>query len=118
MGDKSITMTYGQNPETTYEITETDAGFNLIHDSNLLPLIYMEGTDGLTGSDLFDGVYEISGAQGFIFSKDGKLEVVTTHDCTIEDGQVTFAGQTYDIEPHDDSIHFITNGTDVMTLVP
>lgn len=118
MSAGKIKLSYGQNAETEYDITETDKGFNLIHDSNLLPLVYMEGTDGLTGSEPFDGVYQIEGAQGFLFKKDGTLTVITTHECKVDEHTVTFGGGTYDWKAKKDGIELTTNGTYVMTLVP
>ncbi|SFQ51105.1 hypothetical protein SAMN02910358_02569 [Lachnospiraceae bacterium XBB1006] len=114
----AITLSYGTNAETKYTITETDAGFNLIHDSNLLSLVYMEGTDGLTGTDAFDGVYGIENSPGFLFCADGTLTVITTHECEIKKDTVCFGGATYNWEAKDGKIELSSNGTKVMTLVP
>jgi len=114
----AITLSYGANAETKYTITETDAGFNLIHDSNLLSLVYMEGTDGLTGTDAFDGVYGIENGPGFLFKKNGTLNVITTHECEIKKDTVSFGGATYNWEAKDGKIELSSNGTKVMTLVP
>ena len=113
-----ITLAYTGVDEATYDITETDTGFNLLHDSTLLPLTYMSGTDGLTGSELFDGVYSM-GDQGYIFDSDGTLTVLDVYDdLTVTDSEITFAAQTYDWRVDGDSIILSTNGTDVMTLIP
>ena len=90
----------------------------MIHKSNLLPLVYMEGTDGLTGDTEFDGIYSMSDV-GFVFIKDGSLKVVTTHDdLEVKKDTVTFAGQKYDWEAKDGKIVLSSNGTKVMTLIP
>ena len=116
--DKGIKLGYSGTEEKTYEITETDEGFNLMAEGTLLPLVYMSGDDGLTGSDLFSGVYSM-GLQGYVFTKDGSLAVVNVYDdLKVKDDSVTFAGQTYDYRSKDGKIILSTNGTDVMTLVP
>ena len=115
--DGKITISYGGN-ETSYDITETTDGFNLTAgDSTLLPLVYMEGTDGLTESELFDGVYSMSNT-GYIFSSDGSLDIISTQECSVDKKTVTFAGSEYDWEAKDGMIVLSTNGTEVMTLVP
>ena len=115
--DGQITISYG-GTETTYEITETTDGFNLTTgESTLLPLVYMEGTDGLTGSENFDGVYSMSNT-GYVFHADGSLDIISAQECDISKKTVTFAGSVYDWETKDDSIVLSTNGTEVMTLVP
>ncbi len=119
LSDGSIELEYGTNDRTTYQIVETDAGFNLIYDSNFLPLVYMEGDDGLTGTEPFSGIYGIPGAQGFVFTSDGKVSVITTHsDFKVDKSTVTFATGSYDWRVDNGKIILSTNGTDVMTLVP
>ena len=118
MDNGAITLSYGANAETKYTITETDAGFNLIHDTMLIPLVYMEGTDGLTGDSAFDGVYGIDNGPGFLFNADGTLTVITTHECEATKDTVSFGGATYNWEAKDGKIELSSNGTKVMTLVP
>ena len=118
ISDGTISFEYGQNPEMSYDITKTDKGYNLIKDSNLIPLVYVDGTDGLNGKELFDGVYKIVDGQGYQFNSDGSISVITTNDCKIEGGEVTIAGATYDWEAKDGVIELSTNKTLVMTLIP
>ncbi|SFQ51813.1 hypothetical protein SAMN02910358_02611 [Lachnospiraceae bacterium XBB1006] len=114
----TITLSYGTNEDVEYSINETDAGFNLIHDTTLIPLVYMEGTDGLTETEAFDGVYGIDNGPGFLFKKNGTLNVITTHECEIKKDTVSFGGATYNWEAKDGKIELSSNGTKVMTLVP
>lgn len=114
----AITLSYGTNAETKYTITETDAGFNLIHDTTLIPLVYMEGTDGLTGAESFDSVYGIENGPGFLFCADGTLTVITTHECEIKKDTISFGGATYNWKAKDGNIELSSNGAKVMTLVP
>ncbi len=118
ISDGTITFGYGQNSEMSYDITKTDDGYNLIKDTYLFPLVFVDGTDGLAGKDLFDGVYKIVDGQGYQFNSDGTISVITTNDCKIEGSEVTFAGATYDWEAKDGVIELSTNKTPVMTLVP
>ena len=118
MSDNSMTLSYGQNAEITYDITKTDDGYNLIKDSNLIPLVYVDGEDGLAGNEMFDGVYKMVGGQGFEFKKDGTVTVVTTNDCEVTDSEVTIAGSTYDWVAKDGAIELSTNKTVIMTLIP
>lgn len=119
LSEGSIGLQYGTGEKVDYQIVETDAGFNLIHDSNLLPLVYMEGDDGLTGTEPFSGIYGIPGAQGFVFTSDGKVSVITTHSYfKVDKSTVTFANGSYDWLVDNGKIILSTNGTDVMTLVP
>ncbi len=113
-----IKLTYGENKETEYDVTETEAGFNLIHKSTLIPLVYMEGTDGLTGDTEFDGIYSMSDV-GYVFAKDGSLKVVTVHnDLKVKKNKVSFADQNYEWRSDDGKIIISSNETDVMTLIP
>ena len=80
--------------------------------------VYYEGTDGLTGTELFEGVYGIEGGQGFVFHKDGTLDVVTTHDCKVNEDTVKFAEIQYDWVAKDGKIVFSSNGTVGVTLIP
>ena len=92
-GDE-IVLNYA-GAELAYAIQETDYGFNLLAgESTLIPLVYMEGEDGLTASDLFDGIYAIQDAQGYVFNSDGTLDIVIVHECDVKKKTVTFAGST------------------------
>ena len=69
-GENEITIQYGNNSPVTYTIEENETGFNLTveADSILLPLEYMEGTDGLMESKPFSGVYGVvNGGPGYVF---------------------------------------------------
>ena len=93
-----ITIQYGNNSPVTYKIEEVEAGFNLTveEDSILLPLEYMEGTDGLAGTEPFDGVYGVvNEGPGYVFYSNGTIEVVTTHDAKVTDKKIEFGGLTY-----------------------
>ena len=96
--DSEITIQYGNNSPVTYKIQEVEAGFNLTveEDSILLPLEYMEGTDGLAGTEPFDGVYGVvNGGPGYVFYTNGTIDVVTTHDAKVTDKKIEFGGLTY-----------------------
>lgn len=114
--DGKITISYG-GTETTYDIAETTDGFNLTSgESTLLPLVYMEGADGLEKAENFDGVYSMSNT-GYVFHADGTLDIIGSQDCKITKKTVTFAGSEYDWKAKDGTIILSTNGTEVMTLV-
>ena len=118
--DGTVTISYGTNDAgTTYDITETTDGFALTTDENVyIPLIYMEGTDGLLGTDVFDGIYAVSDNYAFIFNADGTLDVLTTQECKVKKKTITIAGAEYDWVENDGNIELSTNGTVVMTLKP
>ena len=66
---RSCLSSYGNNSPVTYDIEEVESGFNLTveEQSILLPLEYMEGTDGLSSSKSFSGVYGvINGGPGYL----------------------------------------------------
>ena len=115
--DNKISLIYG-GQSGDYDITETESGFSLTYESVLLPLIYMEGTDGLTGTGLFDGIYSMGEKQGYVFHKDGTLDIITTMDFATDGETVTFDGASEDWILKDGRIVISTNGTVVMTLVP
>ena len=96
-GDDGITIQYGNNSPVTYEVTEVQTGFNLTSGENiLLPLEYMEGTDGLTGTEPFDGVYGVvNDGPGYVFYSNGTIDVVTTHEAEVTDKKIEFGGLTY-----------------------
>ena len=117
MGSGKITMEYSGNSSAEYEITETDNGFNLMSEGILIPLVYAEGTDGLTGSEAFDGIY-LMGDVGYKFSGDGSLTVIEKSTYTTEGTTISFGGNTEDWEAKDGKLVLSNNGTVVMTLVP
>ena len=81
-----IVIAYGANDEYTYTITETDEGFTLLsEEGGYIPLIYMEGTDGLLGDSAFSGIYSVTDDWGFIFHEDGTLDVITENDHSVSD---------------------------------
>ena len=119
----SVTIQYGNNYPVTYDIEENEAGFHLTvkEDSILLPLEYMEGTDGLMKSKPFDGVYGVvNNGPGYVFYKDGTIEVVTTHDAAVTEENITFGGLSYDWRAVDGKILFYDKGSkDVaISMVP
>ena len=78
----------------------------------------MSGTNGLNGTELFDGLYSM-GNQGYVFKSDGNFSVVALYnDLKVTDDTITFASQNYDYRSEDGKIILSTNGTDVMTLEP
>ena len=107
-GDQ-ITIQYGNNSPVTYTVEETEAGFNLTvpEQSILLPLEYMEGTDGLMNGKPFDGVYGVvNDGPGYVFYSDGTIEVVTTHEATLAKDTISFGGLTYTWKAKDGKILF------------
>ena len=113
-GDK-ITIQYGNNSPVTYAVEETEAGFNLTvkEDSILLPLEYMEGTDGLTGTEPFDGVYGVvNNGPGYVFYSNGTIDVVTTHDAEVTDKKIAFGGLEYTWKAKDGKILFYDDAAD------
>ena len=119
-GDR-ITIQYGNNSPVTYAVEENEQGFNLTvkEQSILLPLEYMEGTDGLMGTELFDGVYGvINGGPGYVFHSDGTIDVITTHEATVTDKDISFGGLSYTWEAKDGKILFMDGDTVAITMVP
>ena len=121
--DGSVEIQYGNNSPVTYAIEENEKGFNLTvkEDSILLPLEYMEGTDGLMKSKPFDGVYGVvNDGPGYVFYEDGTIEVVTTHDATVTEDHISFGGLSYAWRAVDGKILFYDKGSkDVaITMVP
>lgn len=80
--------------------------------------MYKEGTDGLSGSEPFDGVYSMSSSQGYIFHKDGTLETVRTDSFKSDERTVKLGTQVYDWKKVSDGIELSTNGTVLYTFVP
>ena len=112
--DGSIEIQYGNNSPVTYTIEENETGFNLTvpEQSILLPLEYMEGTDGLMKSKPFDGVYGVvNDGPGYVFYSDGTIEVVTTHDATLTKDTISFGGLTYTWKAKDGKILFYDSAT-------
>lgn len=107
-GDK-VTIQYGNNSPVTYTVEEVESGFNLTveEQSILLPLEYMEGTDGLSDSKPFDGVYGVvNGGPGYVFYEDGSIDVVTTHEAEVTKDSISFGGLTYTWKAKDGKILF------------
>ena len=96
-GGDGLTIQYGNNSPVTYEVNEVQTGFNLTSGEDiLLPLEYMEGTDGLAGTEPFDGVYGVvNSGPGYVFYADGSIEVVTTHDAEVTEDSISFGGLEY-----------------------
>ena len=122
-GENQITIQYGNNSPVTYQIEENETGFNLTvpEQSILLPLEYMEGTDGLMDGKPFSGVYGVvNGGPGYVFHSDGTIEVVTTHDATLTKDSISFGGLTYTWKAKDGKILFYDDGDDkpAITMVP
>ena len=114
-GENEITIQYGNNSPVTYTIEENETGFNLTvpEQSILLPLEYMEGTDGLMNGKPFSGVYGVvNGGPGYVFYSDGTIEVVTTHDATVTKDSISFGGLTYTWKASDGKILFYDDTTD------
>ena len=108
-GENEITIQYGNNSPVTYAIEENETGFNLTveEQSILLPLEYMEGTDGLSDSKPFDGVYGvINNGPGYVFYSDGTIEVVTTHEAEVTEDSISFGGLSYTWKAKDGKILF------------
>ena len=108
--DGSISIQYGNNSPVTYKVEENEAGFNLTvkEQSILLPLEYMEGTDGLMDKVLFDGVYGvINGGPGYVFHSDGSINVVTTHDAEVTEDSISFEGLSYKWRMRDGKVEFL-----------
>lgn len=109
-----------------YKIEENEKGFNLTvkEDSILLPLEYMEGTDGLMKSKPFDGVYGVvNGGPGYVFYSDGTIDVVTTHEAEVTKDSISFGGLSYIWKSKDGKILFYDKGdkkqkTPAITMVP
>lgn len=124
-GDQ-ITIQYGNNSPVTYSIEENEKGFNLTvkEDSILLPLEYMEGTDGLMKSKSFDGVYGVVGdGPGYVFYVDGTIDVVTTHEAEVTEDSISFGGLEYTWKAKDGKILFYETSdkkqkTPAITMVP
>ena len=117
MGSGKITLENCDNPKTEYDITETDNGFNLMAGGTLIPLVYAEGTDGLTGDSAFDGIYTM-GSTGYEFSEDGSFVVIEKSSYELDGNTITFGGNTEQFEAKDGKMILSNNGTVVMTLVP
>ena len=120
---ESITIQYGNNSPVTYAIEETEAGFNLTvkEQSILLPLEYMEGTDGLSSSKPFDGVYGVvNGGPGYVFYSNGNIDVVSTHEATLTEDSISFGGLSYEWRAKDGKILFYDgdNKDPAITMVP
>ena len=121
-----ITIQYGNNSPVTYQVEENEKGFNLTvkEDSILLPLEYMEGTDGLMSSKPFDGVYGVvNGGPGYVFYKDGTIDVVTTHEAEVTKDSISFGGLSYTWKAKDGKILFYDKSdkkqkTPAITMVP
>ena len=110
----SVTIQYGNNSPVTYKVEENEQGFNLTveEQSILLPLEYMEGTDGLMKSKLFDGVYGVvNNGPGYVFHADGIIEVVTTHDAEVTKDTITFGGLTYGWRMKNGKVEFLDTST-------
>ena len=124
--DDQVTIQYGNNSPVTYAIEEVESGFNLTveEQSILLPLEYMEGTDGLNKGKPFSGVYGvINGGPGYVFYKDGTIEVVTTHDAEVTEDSISFGGLEYTWKAKDGKILFYDSTdekqkTPAITMVP
>lgn len=117
----TITIQYGNNSPVTYEVTEVESGFNLTveEQSILLPLEYMEGSDGLDGGKPFNGVYGVVGnGPGYVFHSDGMIEVVTTHDAEVTDHEIRFGGLSYTWKAKGGKILFYDGDTIAITMVP
>ena len=120
-GNVGITIQYGNNSPVIYTIEEVELGFNLTvkEDSILLPLEYMEGTDGLMSSKPFSGVYGvINGGPGYVFYEDGSIDVVTTHDATVTDQEISFGGLSYTWKAKGGKIFFYDGKDIAITMVP
>ena len=108
-GENEITIQYGNNSPVTYTVEENESGFNLTveEQSILLPLEYMEGTDGLNKGKNFDGVYGVvNGGPGYVFYSDGTIELVTTHEAEVTKDSISFGGLTYTWKAKDGKILF------------
>lgn len=124
--DGSVEIQYGNNSPVTYTIEENEQGFNLTvpEDSILLPLEYMEGTDGLSDSKPFHGVYGVvNGGPGYVFYKDGMIDVVTTHEATLTKDSISFGGLEYKWKARKGKILFYDKGDKkqkipAITMVP
>ena len=121
--DGSVEIQYGNNSPVTYTVEEVESGFNLTvpEQSILLPLEYMEGTDGLDGGKNFDGVYGVvNNGPGYVFYEDGSIEVVTTHDATVTEDSISFGGLSYTWKAKDGKILFYDGDSKelAITMVP
>ncbi|SCW74462.1 hypothetical protein SAMN02910400_02200 [Lachnospiraceae bacterium C10] len=124
--DGSVEIQYGNNSPVTYAIEENEKGFNLTvkEDSILLPLEYMEGDDGLNKGKPFHGVYGVvNGGPGYVFYKDGMIDVVTTHEATLTKDSISFGGLEYKWKAKKGKILFYDKGdkkqkTPAITMVP
>ena len=121
--DDQVTIQYGNNSPVTYTIEEVESGFNLTvpEQSILLPLEYMEGTDGLNSGKNFDGVYGVvNNGPGYVFYEDGTIEVVTTHEAEVTEDEITFGGLSYTWKAKDGKILFYDgdNKDPAITMVP
>ena len=119
--NESVEIQYGNNSPVTYQVEENEKGFNLTvkEQSILLPLEYMEGTDGLMGTEMFDGVYGVfNGGPGYVFHSDGTIDVITTHEATVTDKDISFGGLSYTWEAKDGKILFMDGDTVAITMVP
>ncbi len=124
--DDGLTIQYGNNSPVTYQVEENEKGFNLTvkEDSILLPLEYMEGDDGLNKGKPFHGVYGVVGdGPGYVFYKDGTIDVVTTHEATLTKDSISFGGLEYKWKAKKGKILFYDKGdkkqkTPAITMVP
>lgn len=118
--DKGLTIQYGNNSPVTYKVEEVEAGFQLKSGENiLLPLEYMEGTDGLMKAKPFSGIYGVvNNGPGYVFYKDGTIEVITTHDATVTNQEISFGGLQYTWKIKNEKVQFYDGETLAITMVP
>ncbi len=120
--DGKITIDIPGLNNAAYDITETTTGFNLsTEDGTLLPLVYMEGTDGLVGTENFDGVYSMGESTGYIFHKDGTMETVITDNLEVKKKKLILGDEsagTYEWKKTDEGLEVSTNGTVLEVFVP
>lgn len=120
-GDKII-LQYGSDKGWDYEVTagSKDRQYNLQRGTQLIPLTFKDGFDGITGKKLFGGVYQFGDSKtaDWIFAKDGTMCEVNTLDTKVEDSTLSIAGTKYSWETSDGKILVKSNDSTVMTLVP
>ena len=118
MGNGEITMKCAGISEDPFVVAESSEGYNLMSGENvIIPLVYVDGTNGLGGSDKFDGFYYMDGI-GYKFSNDGSFIVIEKTSYIANEDTITIGFSEYDWDSENGEICISTDGVVEMSLIP